>query len=185
MDPESQVLNSRLAITYFWQGDMANARRYYDIANTMGTGAPIHQLSYALFLIREGRIDGAREVTRRAMLLFQADTDWVDPVFNELRLSPKSAAMRSVLQENSAQIPAGVLVALWAIAGQSDEVMKIAWRLVEDPSYFDIEMIWLDEFSVPRQHADFPQLLNQLGLTDYWMKVGCRWDVDRLHCPTS
>jgi len=185
MDPESQVLNSRLAITYFWQGDMANARRYYDIANAMGTGAPIHQLSYALFLIREGRIDDAREVTRRAMMLFQADTDWVDPVFNELRLSPTSAAMRSVLQENSAQIPAGVLVALWAIAGQSDEVMKIAWRLAEDPSYFDIEMIYLDEFSVLRQHADFPRLLNQLGLTDYWMKVGCQWDVDKLHCATS
>lgn len=187
MEPESQVLNSRLAITYFWKNDMTNARRFYDVANTMGTGAPISQLSYALFLVRDGRITEAREVVRHAMGLLGVDTSWVDSLFDELAKPPQSRSLDSILPQYTATdtIPPRVLIVFLALAGQSDEAMKIAWRLVEDPSYFDIELIYLDEFRVLRQHAEFPQLLDQLGLTDYWMNVGCRWDVDQLHCATS
>ena len=76
MEPDTQILNSRLAITYFWIGDMENARRFYRIANTMGPGGPLSQLSYALFLVRDGRIDEARETSaiyRRYPSLEKAD----------------------------------------------------------------------------------------------------------------
>ena len=103
MEPHSQVLNSQLAIAYFWKNDMENARRYYDIANTMGPGAPISQLSYALFLIRDGRIDEAREFVRRAMQLLNIDSTWVDPVFDELKGPIPSATLNSLLAEYAAQ----------------------------------------------------------------------------------
>jgi len=182
MEPDSQVLNSRLAIAYLWKNDLVNARQTYDFANTMGPGAPIHQKSYALFLVLDDKVDEARDVLRRVMEILELDTVWVDPVFNELAKSPTSEAMSTVLGEYAEQIPENVLVVFWAIAGQSNKAMEIARKLVDDPSFFDIELIYLDEFSALRQHAEFPQLLEDLGLTDYWENIGCRWDNDQLSC---
>jgi len=150
----------------------------------MGPGGSLSQLSYALFLVRDGRIDEAREIVRRAISLPKIDATWIDPVFDELARSPTSAAMHSLLQEYAVQnvIPTNVLVAFWAMAGQADQAMEIAWQLVGNPDLFDIELIYLDEFRVLRQHEDFPQLLDQLGLIDYWRDVGCQWDGDQLSC---
>ena len=65
---------------------------------------------------------------------------------------------------------------------QADRAMEMAWRLVDDPSYFEIELIYLDEFGIVRDHRDFPRLLDELGLTDYWQSVGCRWENDGVAC---
>ncbi len=187
MEPDSQVLNSRLAISYFWKNDMRNARRFYNIANTMGPGAPVSQLSYALFLVRDGKIEEAGEVVRRTMTLLDADQSWVDPLFAELGKPPETRSLTAILPPYVATnaIPANVLIVFLAIAGEADEAIKIAWQLVDDPSFFDIELIYLDEFRILRQHADFPQLLDRLGLTEYWQNVGCRWGDDGLYCTAS
>jgi len=188
MDREEQVLNSRLAIAHFWKNEMAEARQFYDIANAMDVGAPIHQMSYAFFLMRDGRIDEAREVARRAMTLYQLDDGWVDPIFDELVKSPTSESTVAVLQDYSARnaIPNNTaLITFWVLAGQADRAMEMAWKLVDDPSYFEIELIYLDEFRILRQHQDFPRLLEELGLVDYWRSVGCQWNNDAGICISS
>lgn len=73
MNREEPVLNSRLAIAHMWNNDMEQARKFYEVANSMNLGAPIHLMSYALFLIRDKRIDEAREVARAAMILYEID----------------------------------------------------------------------------------------------------------------
>jgi hypothetical protein len=95
--------------------------------------------------------------------------------------------MLVVLDEYSARnvIPAGVLVTFWVLAGQADRAMDIAWNLVDDPNYFEIEAIYLDEFRILRQHEDFPRLLDELGLTEYWQSVGCIWENDALNCDAT
>ena len=187
MDPTDPVLNSRLAIACFWKNDTPCVRRYFEIANTMGLDAPIHQLSYALFLIRDSRLDEAREVARRAMTLYQIDASWVDPVFDELARSPKSATSIAVLQEFSARevIPETALVIFWILAGQAEPAMEMTWKLVDDPSFFEIELIYLDEFRILRQHEDFPRFLQEVGLTDYWRSAGCNWDNDAVNCDST
>jgi hypothetical protein len=187
MDPTDPVLNSRLAIACFWKNDIPCVRRYFEIADTMGLDAPIHQLSYALFLVRDNRLDEAREKASRAVTLYQADTSWVAPVFEELARSPKSDSSLAVLQKYAAQnvIPPTALVTFWVLAGQADRAMEMAWQLVDDPSYFDIELIYLDEFRILRQHADFPRFLDAIGLTEYWQSVGCKWDNDAVNCDST
>lgn len=184
MDRGEQVLNSRLAIAHLWKNDMQQAREFFDIANAMRVGAPIHLLSYALFLIRDQRIDEAREVARNAMILYQADVSWVDPVFDALRLLPDSATLVSVLADYSSRgvIPQNALVTFWVLAGQADPAMQMFWKLADDPSFFEIELLYLDEFRILRRHADFPRLLDELGLADYWRAAGCRWDNDAGIC---
>ena len=84
MEPASQVLNSRVANAYLWTNDMRNARHFFEEANNMGVGAPIHHFGYTLFLIRENRLEEARASTKRALHLFSAEDSWVDPVFDGL-----------------------------------------------------------------------------------------------------
>ena len=185
LDQEEQVLNSRLAIVHLWNNDMEEARQFYAIANAMEEGSPIHLFSYALFLIRDHRIEEAREVVRRAIALYRLDSSWVDPVFDGLAQLPDSAALIAALEEYSAPnaLPDNTaLVMMWVLAGKIDRAMEMAWKLVDDPNYFEIELIYLDEFQILRQHEDFPRLLDQLGLTDYWQSAGCRWENDEVTC---
>lgn len=184
MDREEQVLNSRLAIALLWNNQMEEARQFYEIANAIDIGAPIHLLSYALFLIRDERIDEARAVARRAMERYRIDASWVDPVFDALARSPKSPETIAVLDEYSSRnvIPNSVLVTFWVLAGQADRAMDMAWNLVDDPSYFEVELLYIDEFRILRQHKDFLRLLDELGLSDYWRQVPCRWDNEAGIC---
>jgi hypothetical protein len=78
-----------------------------------------------------------------------------------------------------------VLVAFWILAGQADRAMEMAWKLVDDPSLFEIEAIYLDEFRILRQHEDFPRFLQEIGLTDYWQSVGCEWKNDAVTCNST
>ena len=81
MEPASQVLNSRVANAYLWTNDMAQARRFFEEANRMGVGAPIHHFGYTMFLIRENRLAEARTSVKFALRLFSFSDTWVDPVF--------------------------------------------------------------------------------------------------------
>jgi DNA-binding winged helix-turn-helix (wHTH) protein/TolB-like protein len=184
MDQEEQVLNSRLAIAHLWNNDMEEARKYYDIASARNEGAPIHLLSYTLFLIRDGRVGEAREIARRAMIKYEQDVSWVDPVFDGLEELPQKSSLIAALEEYSERgsIDGTALVTLWALAGEADRAMAMAWQLVDDPSFFEIELIFLDEFSILRQHADFPRFLDEIGLTEYWRSEGCRWTDDQVVC---
>ena len=188
MDQEEQILNSRLAIAHLWNNDMDEARQFYDIANAMDVGAPIHLLSYSLFLIRDKWMDEARDFVKRAMVLYRLDSSWVDPVFDGLVQLPDSASLIAALEEYSvpnARPSNTALVTFWVMAGKADRAMEMAWKLVDDPSYFEIELIYLDEFRNLRQHADFPRLLDEIGLTEYWRSAGCRWDNDKVACNSS
>jgi len=184
MDRENQVLNSRLAIAHMWNNDMEAARQYYEIANAKGEGAPVHLMSYAMFLIRDQRMNEARAVARRAMTLYKEDVTWVDPVFDELEKDPLSESTLAVLEEYSARgvIPPPVLITFWVLAEQVDQAMMMTRRLVDDADYFEIELIYLDEFRILREHADFPQFLDDIGLTAYWESVGCEWTVEAVVC---
>jgi tetratricopeptide (TPR) repeat protein len=187
MDQEKPVLNSRLAIAHLWKYEMEEARQFYDIANAMGAGWPIHLRSYALFMLRDDRIDEASEVLSHSLTRPQEDASWVGPVFDELARSPNSESMIAVLQEYSGRnvIPPAVLALFWVLAGQADPAMEIAWNLVDNPNYFDIEAIYLDEFRILRQHEDFPRFLQEIGLTDYWRSAGCEWKNDAVTCDST
>ena len=48
MEPASQPVNSRVANAYLWTDDRLNARRFFEEANNMGVGAPIHHFGYTM-----------------------------------------------------------------------------------------------------------------------------------------
>ena len=188
MEPASQVLNSRAAISYFWINDMPNARHYFEQANNMGVGAPIHHFAYTLFLIRDNRLDEARASVKHALDMLQEDDGWVDPVFDGLA-HPGNQEMVDIAFDmidkmTADAVPPYITMTLWVLFEQADRVMEVARQITESESgtLYEIEIIYLDEFKLLREHEDFPELLEALGLTDYWTSIGCRWSNDRLHC---
>ena len=189
MEPASQVSNSRVAISYFWINDMAKARHYFEEAKTMGDGAPIHNFAYTTFLIRDNRIEDARASAKIALDMLQADDWWVDPVFDGLAHPGNQEivdiAFDTIDQMVADGVPSYITMTLWAVFGQADRVMDVAWKIAESGTFYELEVIYLDEFKVLRQHERFPELLQALGLTEYWNSIGCRWSNDQVLCDAA
>jgi TolB-like protein/Tfp pilus assembly protein PilF len=187
MDTASPILNARLGVAYHWLNDSANADTYYARAADQEVGSWIHNLSYTLFLIREGRMDEARRKAKEALQSYGQSTAWVDPVFDGMKQSPRAANSEDMYTAISAaasdgSLPTNIELTLWALLGQSDRAMEAAWSLTESGNYFEVEILYLDEFRVLREHGDFQELLEALGLTDYWAGIGCHWDGEQVLC---
>lgn len=188
MDTASPILNARLGVAYHWLNDSENAGHFYSRAADQQVGSWIHNLSYTLFLIREQRLDEARQIAKEALKSYGQATDWVDPVFdglmnpsNEVSLADTIAAISG--GASSGNLPKNIELTLWALLGQGDLAMQAAWEFLrESGGYFEVEIFYLDEFRVVREHEEFPDLLDALGLTEYWQSIGCRWDGDRVFC---
>jgi DNA-binding winged helix-turn-helix (wHTH) protein/TolB-like protein/Tfp pilus assembly protein PilF len=187
MDTASPILNARLGVAYHWLNDSANADKYYSRAADQQVGSWIHNLSYTLFLMREQRMDEARQKAKEALESFGQATDWVDPVFDGLINASDADSMPGTVASISAAAESGALptnieLTLWAVLGQGDKAMAAAWELKESGDYFEVEIIFLDEFRVLREHGEFPELLQSLGLTEYWDSIGCEWDGSSVIC---
>ena len=193
MNPASQVLNSRVANAYLWINDMPNARQYFEQSNRMGVGAPIHHFGNTMILLRDGRIDEARASTKHALQLFSGDYSWVDPVFDyllnrnnqDLKVRAYQMAEQMTVDDDIAPY---VTMIVWALFVEADRVMDIAMQVADSGELYEhdsaqIEIMYLDELKLLRDHKDFPMLLRKLGLTDYWDSIGCQWANDRVTCP--
>ena len=60
--------------------------------------------------------------------------------------------------------------------------MAIA-RLLDNPGEtFSMEILYIEELAPLRQHPEFMQLLESLGVVSHWEDVGCRWEDDEVRC---
>ncbi len=191
MEPASQILNSRVAIAYFWINDMSKARLYFEVANNMGVGAADHHFAYAVFLIRDNRLEDARASMKFGLKLAQSDDSWVDPVIDALAHPGDQEMLDIAFETIDKMIADGVFpyitMTAWALFEQADRVMEVAMQVAESEpgTLYEIEIIYLDEFEVLREHEEFPELLHALGLTDYWNSIGCRWSNDQVLCDAA
>jgi TolB-like protein len=192
MEPASQVLNSRVAISYYWLDDMVNARHYFEEANSMGDGPPIHNFAYTLFLVRENRLEEARASAKQSLAMLQADDWWVDSVFDGLARPSDQDALDSAFATvetlvNERLAPPYITMTIWTLFGEMDRAMEIAMQVARSESslLYEIDIIYLEEFREFRRHEQFPELLSALGLVDYWRSIGCAWRNDSLDCEAA
>lgn len=186
LDPDSAIILSRMGIINFWMSDLDEARRYFEMVNNMTLDAPIHDLAYALFLIRSGDFDAARVNTRSGLEKNGLPSEWVDPVFDGI----EDPAMRQQSYDLVAQIeatgalPSFVEMTLWSLLGDADRAMATALSIEGIGQEFEtgLEVMFSDELAIIREHRDFPVLLEKTGLTQYWAEVGCRLSEGRVSC---
>ena len=114
-------------------------------------------------------------------------TSWVDPVFDGFLNSSETAGLVDTVASISAaaasgDLPPNIELTLWVLLGQGDQAMEAAWALQKSGEYFEVEIFYLEEFRVLRQHEEFPELLEALGLTKYWDSIGCHWSSEQVVC---
>lgn len=184
MDPNSPVIISRVAIANFWVGNIEAAHLYFGMVEQMAFGAPIHDLAYALFLIRQARVDDARSHAKDGLEKNGLDSSWIDPVFDGIAdpgKLEKSRALVAHLSETK-QLPFSIQMTLWMILGETDRALQAALALNESDEIFELEVVFSDVFRPMREHTNFPVLLDKTGLTQYWQASGCSWSEQALLC---
>ncbi len=87
-------------------------------------------------------------------------------------------------------VPPYITMTVLALFEQGDRVMEFALNIANSGTLYEsdsaqVEIIYLDEFKVLRDHEQFPELLRTLGLTDYWASIGCQWSNDQVLCDST
>jgi len=179
LDPLSPVVMSRLAMTSLWNNDHKAARRQFTVANELGIKSRLHLESQLLLLIREGRLDEARELSHDP----ESGTapEWLDALLDCLGGSNRCDAAAAALQSDEVLSPRVQLVA-WALLGRLDKVGEIAGRLEQDIGAFETELLFIAELDGFRRLPQFQSLLEAIGISDYWEQCGCRWSEAGVRC---
>ena len=50
---------------------------------------------------------------------------------------------------------------------------------------FEMDLLFIPEVAPLRERADFADLLDALGIADYWLERGCSWTVNGAVCDAA
>ena len=186
IDPDSTVINSRIAMVYTWLDNTAKAHEYFDRASDLDAGGIIHDMAYALFLKRTGQLDRSRTMSLAAATTIGSDSSWIEPVFKALAEPiPENAraALAAINQSwQAGEVIPHIVILVRTMLGDIEGAMDIA-RLLDNPGEtFSMEILFIDELAPLRQHPEFMDLLESLNVVSHWQDIGCRWENDRVVC---
>ncbi len=184
IDPDNGVVNSRVAIVYTWLGDTEKALDYFERAGDLGGTSAIHNLAYALLLIREGRIADAEAMAVTSVRTAESSIDWIQPVFAAFANPGTAGHALEVLTRVSADagLVPEVEVTARTMLGDTDGAMAVARRLEEPGEFFQMDLLFAPELQALRDHPGFMPLLQRLGVVDYWKEAGCEFDGKKAVC---
>ena len=184
IDPSSAVINSRVGIVYTWIGETEKAADYFDRANQLGGGTATQSLAHGLLLARQGKTEQAREMISAGVLRGGGTTDWVEPVFAALadpaQRDPALAAIKRASVDG--QLNPQIDATLRMILGDTDGALEVARTLVQPGKTFETELLFLPEFRPLWQRPEFLELMDALGVTEYWAQAGCVWQDLAVQC---
>ncbi|MDH4124518.1 MAG: tetratricopeptide repeat protein [Gammaproteobacteria bacterium] len=177
IDPSSAVINSRVAIVSTWTGRNDIAADYFERSRLLGAGGATHLLAQGLALARQGKLDEARPFIDAGVVARGGSTDWIDPAFAALADPAKRPQALQVVDELSAQarIYPQIDVTLRMMLGDTDGALRVARMLVQPGELFEMEMLFLPEFRPLQERPEFLELMQLLGVSDYWQQAGCKW----------
>jgi len=185
-DSQNTVLNSRVAMIHTWMNDRVKAHDYFERANRLHATGILHDMAYALFLLRGGDVEVAQGLAYSTAKAADMSADWVGPVFGAFvdpaMAAEGLAAVNEAWEAEPRQVPPNVVLLARALLNDVDGAMEIARRLEQPGSNLNMELLFIRELAPVRQHPDFLPLLESLGVVDYWATVGCEWTNDRVRC---
>lgn len=187
MDPTSAVINSRVALAYLWLGDTRKAEEFFERAGKFGASGPTHMMGYALYLFREGRSDEAYDISRDAAQVAGGSEAWIDPVFAALDdASDRNTALAAVDEAVSQDgISRQVEFIVRTVLGDLDGAMSVARLLESEGEVFEMDLLFIPEVEPLREHPNFGELLDALGITDYWRARDCAWTGTSAVCEAA
>ena len=187
LDPTSAVFNSRVALAYLWLGDIRNASDYFDRAEEFGASGSSHMMGYALYLFQQGRIEDAYTVSQQASAMGSGSQGWIDPVFAALqdpsRLSDALDAIDVAAEQDAVSRQIEFIVR--TVLGDLDGALDVAWLLETEGEVFEMDLLFIPQVQPLREHKGFVDLMDALGLSEYWYDRGCAWSPVRIECEAA
>ena len=164
-----------LGIGYFYTGDRANAERVWALARDSGHSFVITGTSY--LSQADGRIAQAIEERAsgyRALYLGLSEDDALVLVRGELGTPEDRAAANAwidrLLADESQPVP-GVVGQGILRMGEADRLMRATRRPTTNDAAF-LSLLWYPIALPIRRHAEFPQLVERMGMTKVWDRYG-------------
>lgn len=186
IDPSSALINSRVALSYAWLGQSEKSAEYYERANKLGASGEIHLVGGSLLLIRQGRAQEASEQAFAGISMAGGGTEWIGPVIDALGKPDKIGAALAAVDRASEQqggIEPRLELFVRTLIGDIDGAMRVANRLVQPGTFYELDLLFAPEMRPLREHPGFLDLMRSLGIKDYWDENGCEWgDDDAVHC---
>ncbi|MDX1507836.1 MAG: winged helix-turn-helix domain-containing protein [Woeseiaceae bacterium] len=187
LDPDNTVINSRMALAYSWLGETEKAAEYFERSRRLGAQGTTHLMAHALFLARQGNIEASSEVAKRAAGNEGLPPGWIDavlagmqdPVYRDAAVD----AVNAVVADGN--MPANVEIVVRTLLGDLDTAMQLAAKLTEPGEYFEMDLLWIPEFLPLRQREDFRELMDTLGISEYWKLQNCKFVDASVTCPSS
>jgi DNA-binding winged helix-turn-helix (wHTH) protein/TolB-like protein/tetratricopeptide (TPR) repeat protein len=184
IDPSSAVINGRVAIMYTWTGENEKAGFYFERVRQLGGSTASNFYANALLRLRLGDIAGARALASAGAETASGSDDWVGPVFDAFQDPSRADAALAALDQAAAKDELGlqVDVTVRIILGDVDGALRVARSLVEPGQAFETELLFLPEFMPLRERPEFLELMQTVGVTDYWEQTGCVWENLTVQC---
>jgi hypothetical protein len=168
-----------------WAGENDKAAEYFDRTDQLGGGTATQLLANALLLLREGNFERARELANTGVRMGGGNADWIDPVVAAMADPAQRAPALAAIDRISVagQLNPQTEVTVRMILGDTDGALKVARMLAQPDQTVEMEMLFLPEFEPLRQRPEFLELMEALGVTDYWTQAGCVWRDLAVQCP--
>ena len=184
LDPDNAVINSRVAMSYSWLGEEANAAEFFERARRLGAEGTTHLMAYALFLSRQGLVEESSEVAKIAADNSGLPPAWIDAVLAgmqdpAMRDAAIDAVNGAVAEGN---MPGNVEIVVRTLLNDLDTAMRIARRLEEPGELFEMDLLWIPEFLALREREDFRALMDDLNISEYWNLRNCRFIDAQVAC---
>ena len=194
LDPESALLNSRVAMSYAWVMNNEKALEYYKRSEELDWDGSTHFLSHAFILLRMNEVEKAESLALEAVEAVEAvelvdtSTNWVVPVFSAFKdLADRSKAGAALEAINKAaaeqQVAPRVELIVKSWLGDIDGAMQVAEKLEAPGEAFEMDLLFIPELKAVREHPDFIPLMTRLGITRYWESEGCIFTTEKVACP--
>ena len=189
LEPNSPIINSHLASVYMAMADNEKALFYSDEAERLGLATNVDVLPRVLIHVRRGELD---EAQRLYASTFSVQGDQAPDEFQRLAIQaitdPAVATeLLQMVDQAGDQVPLREQFRMYVYFGGPVRALAVARRIVEtDPMQLDLPMIWSPESAELRAQAGFPEIMESIGLVDYWQRYGwsemCRASVAGINC---
>ncbi len=185
IDPSSVVINTRLGMVYTWLDDSEKANEFLDRASQLDASWEMYALGKTLLLAREGQLNEAASLFSDGVSMAGGTTEWIDSVFAALEDPSMSETALTAIDVafRDPQMDPRINVIIRTVLGDVDGAMQVATSLADSDVSFEMDFLFTPELQSLRQHAEFPDLMQSLGIQAYWDDKGCVWLDDSVSCP--
>ncbi len=184
LDPTSPVINSNMAQTYLALGYDEKALAYRQTAIDLGLDVSRSDGSVEqIVAVRNGDGASVAEFLRTEEGEDRLSDGFIDALAAVISDPGSWAQHKTALEAEG--LPPDVLFKLYLILGQARAALDTALT-VPDPATLGADMLWMPEAAAMRRLPEFDQLVDAVGLLDYWKQYGwpddCRPSGDSVQC---